>query len=221
MKNSLIKKSLYCFCLIFGLMVIRVEAQTKVGFSYGYSSSNFKYIPTAGRPAMRTPGISSPTYSFLIEHFVSKSAGARIEIQKLNLGFTQSDTLGRTNQTQLDYLKVPFLANFALGRSLKFHIKIGTHFGYLLKVEDVKREYEGQSLLPSYGREGDNPNRFMYGIIAGVGLSKTWGIHTIGADIRYSYDFNRLEQNNRIFDMNSTNSELAFSYLVRITKPKW
>jgi len=214
-------RKLFCAFILFLGFLMESSAQTNVGFTYGYSSSKYKYIPRAGRPPIRTPGISSPTFAFSMEHFVSKSAGARLEIQKLNLGFTQTDTLGRTNQTQFEYLKVPVLANFAMGRTGKFHIKLGTHVGYLINVSDVQREYEGTDLLPTYARENDNPSRFMYGILAGIGLSKSWGIHTIAADIRYSYDFNRVEQNNRIFDMNSTNSELSISYLLRIAKANW
>jgi hypothetical protein len=195
--------------------------QTHVGFSYGYSSSQYKYIPRAGRPTVRTEGIFSPTYALILEHFSSKSTGIRLELQRINLGYTQTDTLGRTNQTQFDYFKVPLLANIAFGNSGKFHIKAGTHFGYLMKAQDLQRSYEGIGLLPTYGGSEDKPSSFLYGIILGTGVSKRWGIHTIAADARYSYDFNRVERQERLFDMNSTNIEFSLSYLVRIIPPRW
>jgi hypothetical protein len=206
--------------LIFGCSEL-VFGQVQVGLSYGNATSSMKYIPRAGRPAERTPGISTPTYSFFIEHFANKNAGARLEFQKLMMGYTQSDTLGRTNQSQFEYLKIPLMANFQMGNSGKFHVKLGTHVGYMLSVEDTQRDFEGLALLPTYGGPEDNPSRLLYGILAGVGVSKSWGAHTIAGDARYSYDFNRIEQKERIFDMNTSLLEFSVSYIVRISKGKW
>lgn len=196
-------------------------AQTSIGFRGGYSSSNYSYKFRPGSPVTRTGGITSPTYSFIIEQFLAKNAGAQIEVQYVQLGYTQRDTLDRTNQTTFDFIKVPFMSNFYFGNKGRFHIKLGTHFGYMLHVEDPIREYETRGILPTYGGIEDRPRRFLYGLSAGVGLSKLFGKSTLAGEVRFSYDFNRPETQERIFDMTSTNLEFTLSYLFQIIRPKW
>ncbi|MCS4433856.1 PorT family protein [Aquiflexum gelatinilyticum] len=200
---------------------ILVNGQTSFGIRGGYSVSSMSYRYSAGRPAVRTGGISAPTFAFVMEHFAGKNAGIQIEIQYLTLGYIQTDTLlVGTNQTELNYLKMPVLSNFYAGKGGRFHIKIGPHFGYLLNATDVQRDFEGPLFLPTYGMPEDNPRKFMYGLTAGAGLSKLFGKSTLEADLRFSYEFGRPETLDRIFDMNSTNIELTLTYLFRVAKLK-
>ncbi|MCR9015208.1 porin family protein [Aquiflexum gelatinilyticum] len=200
---------------------ILVNGQTSFGIRGGYSVSSMSYRYSAGRPAVRTGGISAPTFAFVMEHFAGKNAGIQIEIQYLTLGYIQTDTLlVGTNQTELNYLKMPVLSNFYAGKGGRFHIKIGPHFGYLLNATDVQRDFEGPLFLPTYGTPEDNPRKFMYGLTAGAGLSKLFGKSTLEADLRFSYEFGRPETLDRIFDMNSTNIELTLTYLFRVAKLK-
>lgn len=197
------------------------QAQTSIGVRGGFSSSNYSYRPEPGRSVVRVGGIVDPTYAFVFEQFLAKNAGVQLEFQFLKLGYTQEDTLERVNQTELEYIKIPLLSNFYFGNKGRFHIKVGPHFGYLLNANDIRREYEGPNLLPTYGRPDDAPNKIMYGLTGGAGLSKLFGKSTLAADLRFSYEFGRPENQNRIFDMNSTNLELTLSYLFQIIKPKW
>ncbi len=217
MKRASIVVLVFSFCLI----CEELAAQTSVGFRGGYSISNYSYRFRPGARLTRTPGIIAPTYSFVVEQFLAKNAGAQIEIQYLQLGYTQSDTLGRTNQTRLDYVKVPLMSNFYFGNRGRFHIKLGTHFGYLLNASDPLREYEANSILPTYGGVEDNPRKFLYGLSAGAGLSNLFGKSTLAGEVRFSYDFSRPETQDRIFDMTSTNLEITLSYLFQVIKPKW
>lgn len=207
--------------LFLGTLSENLLAQTSIGFRGGYSSSNYSYRFRPGSPVTRTGGITAPTYSFVIEQFLAKNAGAQIEIQYVQLGYTQRDTLDRTNQTTFDFIKVPFMSNFYFGNKGRFHIKLGTHFGYMLSAADPIREYETPGVLPTYGGVEDNPRRFLYGLSAGAGLSKLFGKSTLAGEVRFSYDFNRPETQDRIFDMTSTNLEFTLSYLFQIIKPKW
>lgn len=95
---------------------------------------------------------------------------------------------------------------------------MGPHFGYLLNAKDVSRVREGALLIPTYGQPGDDPRKFMYGLTAGVGLSKLFGKSTIQAEVRYSYEFGRPESHNRIFEIGFTNLEFTLSYLFQILK---
>ncbi|SMD42664.1 Outer membrane protein beta-barrel domain-containing protein [Aquiflexum balticum DSM 16537] len=211
------------FCLLSILMILALgntSAQTSFGIRGGYSISRMSYLYELGRPSIRTSGIAAPTFSFVFEHFNNKNAGVQIELQYLTLGYTQESDLGETNQTELEYLKIPFLANFYAGKSGRFHIKIGPHIGYMINATDVLREFEDPTNLPTYGGANDDPNRFMYGLTGGAGLSKLFGKSTLEGDVRFSYEFGRPEGQDRIFDMNSTNIEITLTYLFQVAKTK-
>lgn len=209
------------FCLlVFGS--VETWAQTSIGIRGGISSSTMRYRYSPGRAEVRTGGITAPTFALVIEHFASKNAGIQIEFQKITLGYTQSNELNQTNISEWDYLKVPVLSNFYAGKSGRFHIKLGPHIGYMLQARDVQRGFEGdETNLPTYGGPSDDPNRFMYGITAGAGLSKLFGKSTLEGDFRFSYEFGRPETQDRIFDMNSTNIEITLTYMFQFLKKKY
>ena len=215
------KAIFYITVLSLLVLPVLVHGQTSFGIRGGYSVSSMSYQTSAGRPKISTSGISAPTLAFVLEHFSSKNAGIQIEVQYLTLGFSQTDTLLEgTNRTELNYLKMPVLSNFYVGKGGRFHIKIGPHFGYLLKATDVSRDFEGPLFLPTYGQAGDDPRRFMYGLTGGVGLSTLFGKSTLEGDLRFSYEFGRPETQDRIFDMTSTNIELTLTYLFQALKSK-
>lgn len=196
-------------------------AQTSFGVRGGYSSSNITYRYAPGRPPVRTPGITAPTFAFVLEHFANKNAGVQLELQYIKLGYTQEDELSQAiNQTELEYLKVPILSNFYAGRGGRFHVKLGPHFGYLMNATDTQRNFEGPTVMPTYGGALDSPRKFMYGLTAGAGLSKLFGKSTLEGDVRFSYEFGRPETQDRIFDMNSTNIEITLTYLFQVAKTK-
>jgi hypothetical protein len=216
----MIKKQLmFVAALIF--LAEYAAAQTSVGFRGGYSNSSVNYRSRPGAPMIRAGGISAPTYSFLIEHFAQKNAGLQAELQYLTLGYTETDTLARSNQTELSYLKIPLLSSFYFGNTGRFHIRFGPHLGFLMRARDLLRELPSATALPTFGEPDDRPNRFMYGLTAAAGLSKSFGRHTLGGEIRYGYEFGRPETQGRIFDMTGVNLEASLLYTFTILKPRW
>lgn len=209
-------KSLLVF--LFFMSIMEVRAQTSIGVRGGISQSSLSYRPEIASFTYKVPGISTPTYALVIEQFFVKNAGAQIEFQFFTTGYSGTDTLNTGNETRFDYLKIPFLSNFYLGNTGRFHIKMGPHFGYLLQAKDISRDQEGELLIPTYGQEGDHPRKLMYGLTAGVGVSKLFGKSTLQGEVRYSYEFGRPESQNRIFDINFTHLEFSFAYLFRVIK---
>ena len=214
---SLIHKTIPLTLLLL-LSFLEITAQTSIGIRGGISQSSVSYRPTLASVNYKVPGVSTQTYGLVIEQFFVKNAGAQIEFQLLTTGYTGTDTLNTGNETRFDYLKVPLLSNFYLGNSGRFHIKMGPHFGYLLKAVDVSRVIEGELVIPTYGQPGDKPKKFMYGLTAGVGVSKLFGKSTLQAEVRYSYEFGRPESQERIFDIHMTNLEITLAYLFQILK---
>lgn len=212
---------------IFILASFAALAQTSVGIRGGYTTSSYSYRPTPSTRATSVEGIGMPTFALVFEHFNAKNAGIEVNLQFLSIGFSQVEDeemdVPLTNETQFDYLKVPVLSSFYLGRSGRFQIKLGPHLGYLLQAKDIKREFSDAvpPELPTYGGADDEPRKLMYGITAGAGISKLFGKSTLAGEVRFAYDFTNPEGQDRIFDMNSTNLEFTLAYLFRIKEPKF
>ncbi len=217
-------KSVFGLFLFFCISL--ASAQTSIGIRGGIASSNYNYLPTAGTSNVEVPGLGGTTFAFVFEHFNAKNAGIEVNVQYLPSGFRQStddEDNPQTNETNLDYLKVPVLSSFYIGKGGRFQLKLGPHFGYLLNAEDVQREFSDTSPpeLPTFGGADDNTNKIMYGLTGGAGLSKLFGKSTLSAEARFSYDFtNPDSKNDRIFDMNFTTLELTLAYLFQIKEKK-
>lgn len=208
---------LFLLALPFG-----ASAQLSIGIRGGYATSTYRYQGTASTRSTSVDGIGAPTFALVAEYFNSKNAGVEFNLQQLTLGFRQFGEEEKLNHTELTYLKMPLLASFFAGRSGRFQVKIGPHLGVLLKAEDIVREYSGATPpeLPTYGGALDDPNKFMYGLTAGAGISKLFGKSTISGEVRFAYDFTNPESQDRIYDMSSANLEFTLAYLFRIKERK-
>ncbi len=158
----------------------------------------------------------------MLEYFDSKNAGVELNVQQLTLGFAQVNDADKVNQSEFTYLKIPVLASIFAGRSGRFQIKFGPHFGLLRQAEDITREYSGATPkeLPTFGQPADVPRKRMYGLTGGAGISKLFGKSTLSAEVRFAYDFTNPESQDRIFDMKSTNLEFTLAYLFRVKERK-
>ncbi len=197
-------------------------AQLSFGIRGGMSTSSYSYQATASTRSKNVEGIAAPTFAIVLEYFDSKNAGVELNIQQLTLGFKQVNDAGQVNQTEFSYLKFPILASIFAGRSGRFQIKFGPHFGLLRQVEDITREYSGATPkeLPTFGQPADIPNKRMYGLTGGAGISKLFGKSTLSAEARFGYDFTNPESQDRIFEMSSTNLEFTLAYLFRVKERK-
>jgi hypothetical protein len=207
-----------CFAFVLFLLPGLVWAQLSVGIRGGLATSSYSYQATAGTRVKKVDGIAAPTFALVLEYFDSKNAGVELNLQQITLGFAQVNDAGKVNQTEFSYLKVPILASIFAGRSGRFQIKFGPHFGVLRQAEDLTREYSGAipKELPTFGQPADTPNKRMYGLTGGAGISKLFGKSTLSAEARFAYDFTNPESQDRIFDMSSTNLEFTLAYLFRV-----
>lgn len=207
-----------CFAFVLFLLPGIAFAQLSIGVRGGLSSSSYSYQATAGTRVKKVDGIAAPTFALVLEYFDSKNAGVELNIQQITLGFAQVNDAGKVNQTEFSYLKFPILASIFAGRSGRFQIKFGPHFGVLRQAEDLTREYSGATPkeLPTFGQPSDTPNKRMYGLTGGAGISKLFGKSTLSAEARFAYDFTNPESQDRIFDMSSTNLEFTLAYLFRV-----
>ena len=216
---------LICITLLFLVYGAESFGQTSVGIRGGYTTSSYSYRTTPGSRAESVPGIGRPTFALVFEHFSAKNAGFEANLQLISIGFAEPNgemTPILTNETEFNYLKMPLLSSFFLGKSGRFQIKIGPHFGYLLNAKDIRREFENNSSgnLPPFGGENDKPKKMMYGLTAGAGISKLFGKSTLAAEVRFAYDFTNPENLERVFEISSTNLEFTLAYLFQIKELK-
>jgi hypothetical protein len=208
--------------LVFILLPGMAWAQLSLGIRGGLTTSSYSYQATAGTRVKKVEGVAAPTFALVVEYFDSKNAGVELNVQQITLGFNQVNDAGKVNQTEFTYLKIPVLASIFAGRSGRFQIKFGPHFGVLRQSEDLKREFSGATPkeLPTFGQPADSPKKGMYGLTGGAGISKLFGKSTLSAEARFAYDFTNPESQDRIFDMSSTNLEFTLAYLFRVKERK-
>ena len=208
--------------LVFILLPGMAWAQLSLGIRGGLATSSYSYQATAGTRVKKVDGIAAPTFALVLEYFDSKNAGVEVNLQQLTLGFAQVNDAGKVNQSEFTYLKIPVLASIFAGRSGRFQIKFGPHFGMLRQAEDITREFSGATPkeLPTFGQPLDAPKKRMYGLTGGVGISKLFGKSTLSAEARFAYDFTNPEAQGRVFDVSSTNLAFTLAYLFRIKERK-
>lgn len=97
--------------------------------------------------------------------------------------YVKDGFINQTTQFNLNYLDLPVLAVFKLGKSVDLHA--GTYFAYLLSSNVTT---EGTFGSGSNTLDNDNFNALDYGLSAGIGFN--FGPAQIGA--RYNYGLNKI-----------------------------
>ena len=93
----------------------------------------------------------------------------------------ESEEMGATMSTNLDYLEVPVLAKLSIGPPGPFtpHILAGPYLAFNINAED---DFEGQTTDIS-----DSINSTDFGGVVGVGADFSLGLTTLNAQARYSF----------------------------------
>lgn len=93
----------------------------------------------------------------------------------------ESEEMGITESTNLDYLEVPVLAKLSIGPPGPFspHIVAGPYLAFNINAEE---EFEGQTEDIS-----DGINSTDFGGVIGVGADFSLGLTTLKAQVRYSF----------------------------------
>jgi hypothetical protein len=121
---------------------------------------------------------------------------------KAEINYDQLGSKNSTNTNKFDYLNVPFLLNYSLGKSdltaLSFDLYTGPYAGYLLKAENKTKTNETDLTTDLK----DNTNNFTGGVILGFGLKYPVKENKIMFDVRLGlglapYDKNDYEPKNK------------------------
>lgn len=159
----------------------------KIGVKAGANFSNL-YIDNANDEHMKA-GLNLGLFAKLP---VSKGVSIQPEILYSSKGAKASYTnplIGGDYRFNLNYLEVPVLAVFNLGKNFNLHA--GGYAAYLTSA-NVKAEDNGSSNEELVSFDENQFNRFDYGLVGGLGFDVK--NLTIGA--RYNYGLNQVGEKN-------------------------
>jgi len=200
-----------CFLL---LLTAQLPAQdtiaprTFLGVRGGVTFNQISTAESIGQDLLQ--GITS---GFTFQHFARKGPGIQLEINYVQRGWAEPDSL---YERQLTYLELPFMTHIGIGKGkFKFFLNLGPYVAYLLDESevipsDVSRTY--------YGRPLDQ--QFEYGLCGGAGFNLETDIGKFQLEARYN---NGLQN---IFDEDVLTSSLnqsiqgTLSYSIRLFQPK-
>jgi len=165
-------------------------------FSVGVSAQNFHYGVKVGANFAVQSEIAHYFDNENIRTGLSVGAFGNYEINnwlslQAEANYDQKGSKTESSVNKYDYLTVPVLAKFSLGKSdktkLKFNLNVGPYAGFLL---DAEHEVEG--VTTDYK---DNTENFEIGAIAGFGMKYPIANNNIVFDLRLGLGLNSYDKN--------------------------
>jgi hypothetical protein len=191
---------------------IGIEAGPGVNFFWGN-----KPLETYGEPAVGFAAGLAFRYNFP-KHFsigTSLSFERKGNFMKYSItGFQGVDQVKQMNR--YDYLTLPILARFTVGRRVRFFLNAGPYFGYLIKQSSKTRSSKNGTNNSDFT---DSFKRIDIGITTGVGLGiPIKDIFVISLEARNNtglYDIgNSPFPNGTTMKTNSTNFLVGLTYIL-------
>jgi hypothetical protein len=154
---------------------VGIEIGPNLSILYGNSPRPYHYVPAVSFSG----GI---TFSAILVNHLSIRAdlcfNRKIEKIKEDVNYspeTSSDWIIGKAHSIFDYLTLPLLAQYFIGRKVKFVFNIGPYFGILLNTKSFVETPENKTYSFTY-----KSNKIDFGITSGVGVSvsltKKWNI---------------------------------------------
>lgn len=169
MSQSTTISRLIC-CLLLGIASVLPAQENRfselaIGVKQGYQFSriNFNPAPPQGLNQGFTTGI-------VLQYLSQKQLGFQMEINYSQRGWNAHDFLATpTYSREMDYIEVPFLTHFAIGKkSFRIVFNAGSYLSYLIK--DQLLFAGGSTPEVGYYREPIN-NKWTYGLLGGFGFA--------------------------------------------------
>lgn len=114
---------------------------------------------------------------------------------QIELSYEQKGSKAENLKTNLDYLTVPVLFNYSLGKSyhtpLEFHINAGPYAAFLLKAED---EVSIEGITETRDVSADF-NKTEFGLMTGLGMRYPINNKNILLDLRFGVGLTTLAKN--------------------------
>ncbi|MBC7362046.1 MAG: PorT family protein [Candidatus Aminicenantes bacterium] len=216
-----------------GLSLPNIKGGT-TELSQGYTSRKAPFFGLAFDYAL------SPSFSLRTEINYSSQGGQRNGIQPISpdqaagLPLPPGTTIyaNFNNETILDYLEVPLIAELVIGEEIKYFVNGGAYAGYRVRAKTIT---SGTSLLyldpsgtmpldpnlqVSFDAETDvsqEINRWNFGLCGSIGVKVPFGTGLVVLSGRFNYGLSNIQSHPEITGKNHTGALIiSLSYFYRL-----
>jgi len=168
-------KGVLLYLFLFGFW-LNSQGQTYLGFKAGLTLSRLSFQETRNDifdPDIDQENKAGFTAGAMLKYFYQPHAGIQIELNFTQKGWTELIDENNSFSTTLNYVEMPFLSHFYLGKKkTQWILTVGPNVGYLLSTKEgsIPPGTEGQIM---YRITSDNQKRFSLGVQGGFGVSRT------------------------------------------------
>lgn len=169
MRKNIILLNLLVLISISGYSQKPFSPETNLGVKFGGTASRVGFDPKIyqGVQAGFTGGL-------VFKHIAQRSLGIQLELNYLQIGWSEIIESGSHYSRQLDYIQIPFMTHVCAGTgNVRFVFNLGPYFSYLISDQE-KNETFPQEEQTYYKQAIDN--RADFGFCLGLGT-------TIGTEI--------------------------------------
>ncbi len=155
--------------------------------------------------------LQGTTGGITFQHFARKGPGIQLEINYVQRGWAEPDSL---YERQLTYLELPFLTHIGIGKGkFKFFLNLGPYLAYLLDESEVLPPGQDRNY---YGRPLDSS--FEYGLCGGAGFNLETGIGKFQVEARFSNGLQNMFAESVLSSSLNQSVQGTLSYSIRLAK---
>lgn len=215
MRNTLVLITLFCFTQLAVYSQYTFTPETNLGLKIGGTTSRVGFDPKIDQD-LKFGFIGG----LVFKHISQKGLGIQLEVNYLQVGWSEDLDSINIYSRRLDYIQVPFMTHACIGEgNVRFVLNAGPYLSFLVS------DYERIDLLPAeeeniYYRE-DIEIPLEFGLCLGLGLAINTSIGIFQVEGRANLSLNNIfEENDATPFIVSQNqfAELTLSYLIDFRK---
>jgi hypothetical protein len=209
-KTAIILFALLLFSLSLSAQRKYYEPEYYVGATGGVTGSMVYFYPQ-----IEQTYLLGMTEGLIFRYIGDKYFGVQAELNHRQRGWQEPENL---YARRLDYLELPFMTHFYMGKKTRVHFNLGLEGSFLIGekvlINNTENSDAAQHNLPV-------KNKFNYGFCGGPGFSIKIAKQVIQLDIRASYSIGNIFANapkDRFDSSNNLTAAITLAWLVQLKK---
>lgn len=190
-----------------------IQPRLFVGLKGGVTVSRIASTPAVGTSTIPKDAVQGLIGGLVVQHFVQRNPGVQAELNMVQRGWTEPDSLYERQST---YLELPFMTHINIGKgNFKFFINAGPYAAFLLSEKET---IPSGRTSPYYGRPADK--KLEYGLCGGGGFSLELNVGKFELEGRYSNALSNIFTTDILATSLNQGMQGAVSYSIRLSKTK-
>ncbi|MDR0810873.1 MAG: PorT family protein [Paludibacter sp.] len=215
MKNKLIISVLLLLLVPLAIVAQRkyYEAEYYLGVAGGVSASKIYFAPKVSQTYLL-----GQTEGLIFRYIGQKNLGLQVELNYRQRGWKEKEDL---YARRLDYIEMPFMTHFYLGKTARIYLNLGFSGSYLLNEKIIFDNTKNTENANQEQYTHPAKNRFDYGFCGGPGFSVNIKGQVIQLDIRASYSISTVfsdTSKDKFNNSNNMNAVVTLAWLMQIKK---